>query len=412
MSPLRKLGTGLVGLVLLAAVLSPPAHAAPTAAGRASATQGDDRLRAVPGLPAGSGSVLGYQCGAGVCLIDPDVKGAQPVVVVPDGAFAGVTADGSKLAYYDATGVLVTAPTTGGAPTVVFDKYQAFLPVISPDGTSFLWQYPVQVAGFYYTFRLDVATGESYGVAACACVVSHGWAGTTPIAVFPSGGTSPSRICTIERGGGSSCKAVLASETRGQLAFPDGTADGQTFVASVDVDGSDFGGTDGPLALYSRATGTVVKDLTTGATDATPTLSQQGDRVAFERDGTIVIVDVATGVERVVGPGVYPSWGGTPRTPGVAEVAAKRLRYKSGRIKLPVACSGSEECRGKATLAKAKKTYAKARYSVAADGSRTVGLKPTKLGKRRLRGDGKVTVIVTLEPADGASVRAKVTLRY
>jgi hypothetical protein len=263
-----------------------------------------------PRAAAATGSVLGYQCGEGVCLLDPDVPGAQPVVVVPDGRFAGVTADGRTVAWVQPGGELVTAPTAGGAPTTVYTGAVGFQPAISPDGTSFLWQFAVPINGFYYTYRLDVATQEVYGISACSCTVTHGWAGPTSIGVFPTDNGRPSRICRLDRSGDSSCVAVLVSETRGQLAFPDGSADGQTYVASIDVGGSEFGGVDGPIALFSAATGTVVKDLTSNPNDATPTLSQEGDRVAFERDDQIVIVDVATGAERVVGPGVYPSWGG------------------------------------------------------------------------------------------------------
>jgi hypothetical protein len=369
----------------------------------------------IPRVATATGSVLGYQCGEGVCLVDPDVPGAQPVVVVPDGRFAGVTADGRTVAWVQPDGSLVTAPTAGGAPTTVYTGAVGFQPVISPDGASFLWQFAVPVNGFYYTYRLDVATQEVYGISACSCTVTHGWAGPTSIGVFPTDNGRPSRICRLDRSGDSSCVAVLASETRGQLAFPDGSADGQTYVASVDVGGSEFGGVDGPIALFSAATGAVVKDLTSNPNDVTPTLSQEGDRVAFERDDQIVIVDVATGAERVVGPGVYPSWGGTRSQAGgnnaAASVRGTSVKVKAGKIKVKIACAGLGECAGNATLGKGKAVFAKKTYAVTAGKTASVKLKLTKAGKKRFARDGKVKLTLSLR-GNGATVKKKVTVRY
>lgn len=381
---------------------------------------------AARGAAAAAGSVLGYQCGGGVCLIDPDVPGAQPRQVAPEGRFAGVTADGKTLAWVPPSGGLVTAPTAGGPPTTVYTGTVGTQPLISPDGSHFMWQSPVVVVSFLYNYRLDVATGEVYGISACQCVVSHGWAGPTSIGAFPIDGTRPSRLCRMERGSGSSCVAVLASETRGQLAFPDASADGQTLVASVDVGGSEYGGATGPLALYSAATGALVKDLTTGAEDATPTLSQEGDRVAFERGGQIVIVDIATGVERVIGPGFYPSWGGT-RTEqggggggegtgsGTAAVKGRKLTAKAGKVKVKIACTGATACQGQASLSQRKKVLAKKSYTVAAGQSDAVRLKLTKAGRKRFKGNGKAKLVLTLRSTGatgGGTDKTKVKVRY
>lgn len=410
MSRVRALVVAL-SLVLVALALAPAPGAVAAEPTVAPATADPSDARAA----LATGSVLGYQCGPGVCLIDPDVPGAQPVVVAPDGRFAGVTADGQTVAWVQPDGNLVTAPTAGGAPTVVYTGSVGFQPVISPDGGSFLWQFAVPVNGFYYTYRLDVATQDVYGVSACSCTVTHGWAGPTAIGVFPTDNGRPSRICRLDRSGSSSCVAVLASETRGQLAFPDGSADGQTYVASVDVGGSEFGGVDGPIALFSAATGAVVKDLTSNPVDVTPTLSQEGDRVAFERNDQIVIVDVATGAERVVGPGVYPSWGGTRTEQGggnaVATVRGKAVKVKGGKIKVKVACAGLGECAGKATLGKGKSVLAKKRYAVAAGTSGVVKLKLTKAGKKRFARNGKVKLTLVLK-GNGTTVKKKVTVRY
>ena len=398
--------------VAVAAVIFVPAPGVTADSPDAGPLVADTRA---PRVATATGSVLGYQCGEGVCLIDPDVPGAQPVVVVPNGRFAGVTADGRTVAWVQPSGDLVTAPTAGGAPTTVYTGAVGFQPVISPDGGSFLWQFAVPVNGYYYTYRLDVATQDVYGIAACSCTVTHGWAGPTSIGAFPTDTGRQSSICRLDRSGDSSCVAVLASDSRGQLAFPDGSADGQTYVASVDVGGSAFGGVDGPIALFNAATGAVVKDLTSNPNDVTPTLSQEGDRVAFERDDQIVIVDVATGAERVVGPGVYPSWGGTRSQQGgedaTASVRGKSLKVVVGKIKVKIACTGLGECAGAAVLVKGASVLAKKKYAIAAGTSDSVRLKLTKAGKKRFARSGKVRLTLALK-GNGTTIKKKVTVRY
>lgn len=430
MMRIRGMGAALVAAVVLVLVAG-GFGASPTSAdeGEVAGTQapqsGVESARA-----ALTGSVLGYQCGAGVCLVDPDVPRAQPVVVVPDGRFAGVSADGKKVAWVQPGGDLVTAPSSGGAPTTVYTGAVGNQPLMSPDGARFLWQSPVCIdigfSCFYYTYRLDVATGEVTGVGACACTSTHGFIGPTSIGAFPGGSAEPSEICIIgteAETGPSSCGPVQVSEPRGVLSFPDGSSDGQLLVAAMDPAGSEFGGFQGRIALYSRATGALVKDLTTNDTDTTPTLSAEGDRVAFERGDQIMVIDVNTGAERTIGPGVYPSWGGlrsepgnpgNPGAPGAASAAIKgtRLTVKAGAVKVRVACSGTGSCAGTATLAKGRKALAKKSYAVPADRTSAVKLRLTKAGKKALRGNGRLRLKLTLRASGGGAVTKMVAVRF
>lgn len=423
MHSLRRALAAVSVTVLAGTLMGVPAQAEPS-----RTTQAD---RVVPGLRQAGGSVLGFQCGPGVCLVDPDARGAQPVRVVPEGRFAGVTADGRTVAWVQGE-QLMAAPTSGGVPQTIHTGFVGNAPVISPDGAHVLWDYGVPVYGYTYTMRLTVATGEVTGVAAVSGVTTWGWAGSRAIAALPPSGAEPSQICWIgtdaETGTSDSCGAVLVSEAGGALSFPDGTADGQSYVASVDPRNPEVGGSEGPLVLFSGATGARVKALTSHPTDTTPTFSQAGDRVAFERDGTIMVVDVTTGAERAVAPGVYPSWGGVvsggPGGPGGPGGAAGTIRVKGakatlkrGKVVVRLTCRGAGPCRGSAVLGTGKgrraKVFAKRAYGVRAGKAGTVKLTLTKAGRKRFRGDGRVRLTLTLRPAAGGKVvTRKVVVRY
>lgn len=417
MPRVRTLGLGL-GLSLVAWLLVPASPVVAT-------TTADRRSVEPPPLARGlpeSGSVLGYQCGTGVCLVDPD-EGATPVLVVPDGTFAGVTADGDTVAWVQPNGDLVTAPTTGGAPTAIYTGDVGIQPLISPNGKRVLWTSPVAVCidyyCYYYTYRLDVDTGQLAGVGACACAASHGFAGETSIGAYPKNNDRPSGICVIgtqaETGTSSACGSVIISDPRGSLSFPDGSADGQLFVAALDPANGGFGSSAGTIGLYSRATGGLIKDLTTNVSDTTPTLSPEGDRVAFERDDKIVILDITTGAERILGPGLYPSWGGTRSKSGgdhaVPKIKDKHLSVQAGKVTTKLTCNGIGVCQGTATLGPGKKVFAKTSYAVVAGRSAKVKLKLTNAGRQRFDGNGNTKLTLTLR-GNGGEVRTKVTVRY
>jgi hypothetical protein len=289
-------------------------------------------LIALVGAAPAAASTLVYQCGPGVCAIDPDAGGA-PRTLTPDGTVAGITRDGVTASWVDANRVLVQAPVAGGTPTPVYTKSIGFQPNMSPDGTQYLWWQlgPSVLGGFgdVYIYRSVVGTDDSQGVSVCvSCVTSHGWIGAnTPIAAFPLGESSPSEICRIESGPGSSCVQKLASEPRGGVGFPTGSPDGTQIAAALAV-GKETG-TEGAIVLYSTATGAAIADVTPGPADTSPTWSPDGKRLAFDRgENEIVVRDLASGAERVVANGHTAFWGG-PTTPPTATLTASKSRKVS-----------------------------------------------------------------------------------
>lgn len=277
--------------------------------------------------PAGA-STIAWQCGAAVCAIDPDVEGATPRHLTPDGRFAGITRDGMTVAWVDAAGTLVKAPAAGGAPTPLgYPGTVSNQPAMSPDGQRFLWWYtgpdPFGGLGSVYIRRWTIGMPETEGLSHCVfCTTSHGWLGGTPLGAFPAERTStrddPSEVCRLatpaeEPTVRSSCVQRLVSDPRGGLSFPNGSPDGSEIVAAMSEGRQNA--FKGRIVRYSIATGAPIADVTQGAEDTTPAYSADGRRIVFERGDQIVVADAAGGGERVIGAGVYPAWGGERTVP-------------------------------------------------------------------------------------------------
>lgn len=305
-----------------------------------------------------SASTIVYQCGSAVCAVDPDT-GAKPRELAANGRLAGITRDGETASWVDPSGKLVQAPVAGGAPrTIPFDGAVVNQPSMSADGTRYLWWYagPDGWGGLnaVWVRRLTVGQPQTEGVSFCSyCVTTHGWLGNTAIAAFPSEPqhATPSRVCRLaspaeEPGVSGSCVQVLVSDPRGGVGFPSGNAAGTEIVAALTP--GERTGIAGRIVRYSLATGGPIGDVTDGTADTTPVFSTEGDRVAFERDGQIVVKELGGGGERVLGPGAYPFWGGTRTVP---LRVAKRLSagaLRTGRVSVRVRCTGA--CRVRASL--------------------------------------------------------------
>lgn len=308
---------------------------------------------------AASASTLVYQCGSAVCAIDPDA-GGEPRRLADEARLAGITADGRTASWVAPGGRLVQAPVRGGAPrTVPFEGAVGNQPLLSPDGTQYLWWFPgPDVFGgltAIYISRLTVGQPATDGLSYCGgCVTSHGWLKRTPIAAFPADTApgEPSQVCRLateaeEPGVSRSCVQVLARDDRGGIAFPDGNAAGTEIVAAMTP--GEATGVAGRIVRYSLASGQPIADVTAGTVDTTPVFSAEGDRVAFERSDQIVVKDLVSGAERTIGPGTYPHWGG-PRTaprPRVARTLRARA-LRSGRAAVRVSCPRA--CRVQAAL--------------------------------------------------------------
>jgi len=372
-------------------------------------------LGAVPA----SASTIVFQCGAAVCAVDPDT-GEAPRQLAPEGRVAGVTRDGVTASWVDPSGALVKAPVAGGAPAPIgFTGSVVNQPLMSPDGTRYLWWYPGPdgLGGLngVWVRRLTVGAAESEGVGFCSyCVISHGWLGNTAIGALPADSSRgvPSRVCTMATPAeaptvSGTCVGVLASDARGGLGFPSANAAGTEVVAAL-TPGQETG-VKGQIVRYSLANGALIGDVTAGATDTTPVFSPEGDRVAFDRDGQIVIKDLAGG-ERVLAPGVYPQWGGA-RTVVGPTLRSTTLRYRKGKIAVGVACTGTAACRGTVRIKKGKTTVGSRAYRVAGGTSGTVTVKPSRRGARTLGSRRTQTVSVELKPSTGNAVTKALKLR-
>jgi hypothetical protein len=163
---------------------------------------------------------------------------------------------------------------------------------------------------------------------------------------------------------------------------------------------------------YSLATGAAIGDVTAGATDTTPAFSPEGDRVAFDRDGQIVVKDLAGGGERMIGPGNYPFWGGSRTLPVrvAGTLRARKLRKGrvAARVDCPAKCSVSaslQVARKTARRLRAGRTIATASGSSAGAGTVRLRLKPTRAARKRLARVRayRATLRVTTRIAGGAS---------
>ena len=89
-----------------------------------------------------SASTIVYQCGGAVCAVDPDV-GGSPRQLAAAGRVAGDHARRRHRVVGRSRGALVKAPVAGGAPRpIAFDGEVVNQPLMSPDGSKYLWWYP------------------------------------------------------------------------------------------------------------------------------------------------------------------------------------------------------------------------------------------------------------------------------
>jgi hypothetical protein len=287
------------------------------------------------GAPARADSIL-YRCFPDLCRVKPDGSGAKRVA--RDGAAGGpvygwlsASSDGARLgvsfgnrAYVlNASGRKLAGPLphSGGAVLVT---------QISPDGRQVATietvgeSIPPPLRFVPYLFLAD-ADGSGRETVARSTVATA-WLGGRLLR-DESADASPfvQQICLLASNTDFPCERLVASDPERDLWDPAVSPDGRLVAvtrAAVDA-------TQGEIALYSTATGRLVRVLTTGPADSQPSWSPDGRSLAFTRgDGGLWVVRAGgtPGSERrILASGVQPVWvpgGAAPRLSGPRRVRA------------------------------------------------------------------------------------------
>lgn len=381
--------------------------------------------------PPASASTIVYQCGGGVCAVDPDTD-AAPRTLTGDGLVTGITEDGKTASWVTGSSLVERPLSAGGRNLTLFDGEIYDFPRISPDGTRALWSFFLSGYGWFTYLAPSTGSGYPPAVASSTYQTSHGWLGSSPLVARRGFDANLARICA-EAVGGASCDTLIATDPDSQVSFPSGSRDGDSVVAVRGPAPSTFGiPLSGRISIYSSNTKTRVRDVTAGTDDAYPSFSFEGDRVTFERSGEIYVVAATGGTPRKVATGSMPFWGGKHTVPGdppdpptgpgdpgdpgggdpvsAPKIASKSLRLRKGMIPVTIRCAGSARCAGKASIKKGRKLVAGRAYSLKAGRRGTVKLKPTRRGIRILGKARRQKVTVQLKPKRGKPVSRKLTL--
>ena len=187
--------------------------------------------------------------------------------------------------------------------------------IISPGYTYPYYSPPVY--GFIpFLFTRPVAGAKSQTVA--RDTTSTGW--LRDRVLFPSfvagTGPRPDQICIASPPGVDPlCERAVATDPQQRtLSNPAASPDGRYLAAVAEPFSTDVKYVQsfrGAIALFNPATGELLRDLTTGHGDGTPTFSPDGRQVAFTRNGGLYVVAIAgAGKPKLLRHGARePTWG-------------------------------------------------------------------------------------------------------
>jgi WD40-like Beta Propeller Repeat len=288
------------------------------------------------GVSARADSIL-YRCFPDLCRVAPDGSGAERVT--RDGASGGpaygwlsASDDGRRLgvsygnrAYVlNASGRKLAGPLPHSGGAVL--KTQ-----IRPDGRQVATietvgeSEPPPLRPIPYLFLAEADGSGRHTVARSTAATA--WLGNRLLR-DDSASSSPfvQQICLLAANDDFPCERLVASDPERDLWDPAVSPDGRLVaVTRAPVDAFE-----GEIAIYSTATGQLVRVLTSGPTDSLPSWSPDGGSIVFTRgDGGLWLVRAggAPGSERrILRSGVQPVWlsggGAVPRLIGPRRVRA------------------------------------------------------------------------------------------
>jgi hypothetical protein len=306
-------------------------------------------LAVVAAVPARADSLV-YRCFPNVCRVAADGSGQAPLT--RDGTSGGpvyawlsATRDGSRLgvSYGNRAYVLDGAgrrlagphPHSGGAVLVT---------QISPDGvqvatietiTETLSPFPGgpptprQVP---YLF-LAAADGSGRDTVARSTVATN-WLGGRLLRDDPADAAPfEQQICLLASNDDFPCERLVAAERRHELWDPAVSPDG-SLVAVTRASLDRFSG---DIAVYSAATGQLVRVVSSGPSDSGPTWSPDGRRIAFARGDGGLWVTPAGGprgaAHRILASGSQPVW---VRAGGPLRLSGPRRARSGARVRIRV----------------------------------------------------------------------------
>jgi dipeptidyl aminopeptidase/acylaminoacyl peptidase len=303
---------------------------------------------ALGAAPARADSIL-YRCFPNLCRVAPDGSSQTQLTRAaaergPVYGWLSATRDGSRLGVsfgnrahvLDTTGSHVAGPLShsGGAVLVTH---------ISPDGgqvatietiTETLAPYPGGIPTPHQVPYLFVARADGSGreVAARSTVTTNWLAGRLLRDDAADDEPFEQQICVLASNTDFPCERLVASERGHELWDPAASPDGSLVaVTRAPVDGFS-----GDIAIYSAATGQLMRVVSSGPSDSGPTWSPDGRSIAFARGDGGLWVASATGSpgaeRRILASGIQPVWvssGGPLRLTGPRRArAGARIRIR------------------------------------------------------------------------------------
>jgi hypothetical protein len=273
-------------------------------------------VSAVCAISPARASEIVYNCARNLCAINSD--GTGQTQLTSDGSYSSpsLSRDGSQLAFVYRESAYVGAPSAPAHTTAVVTSAQASW--LSPSGTNLL---VIEGSLFFGQISLCAlpAAGGTRSCAGAPEVISAAWEADEAHVLTPRRLPAPPYnmgLCERPLGGSTECTWRVndpSHDLSDPAVSPDGT---EIAVVSYPVEPDVLSHKGGHIAIYSFATGALIKELTAppaGMEDASPVWSPDGTQIAFVRTGPSIFITQSTaapGSEHMLTAGTEPTWGG------------------------------------------------------------------------------------------------------